>query len=475
MITNGLVKKAYDFTSLSLTGKKRYSGDSFEDHGIQVSKILQDLDVNDTTTLVVAILHHAVLDGAATYSDVEAEFGSEVTSMLKTIEDLRVIKLTKTNQEQYAENLRKMFLYLAKDLRIVLIKLADVLDNLRTLQYVPKYRQKDVAKQALEIFAPLAERLGIGELKGQMQDLAFPIINSTEYIKTKKLLKNTETQLNKRSKKIKSTVFKIMKDEKISFSIESREKHLYSLYMKLKRPEINFDISKVYDLIAFRVVVENIEDCYKVLGIIHGIWKPVPERLRDYIASPKPNGYRSIHTVVFGPNTEPFEIQIRTREMHEDAEYGIAAHWHYDESKSSLGSEEQLNKGLIMNKEKLTWVLNLRNWQEEITDNKEFLKTIKTDFFGPRIFVLTPKGDIKDLPQGATPIDFAYAIHTHLGDKAVGAKVNHKLVSLDRKLKSGDMVEILASRDRHKKPSRDWLNFVVTTYARKKIKYSLSK
>ncbi len=476
MTANQSIKKAYEFAALSLTGKKRYSGESFEDHGLKVAEILQSFDVNDPTTLVVAVLHHCVEDGAATYKDVEGEFGYEVASMLKTLAGLKIIKLTNAQQQQqYVESLRKMFLYLAKDLRIVLIKLGDVLDNLRTLQYIPKYRQKDVAKQALEIFAPLVERLGIGELKGKMQDLAFPFVLPEDYMATKKLLKVTQQRLNKRSQKIKSAVVQILTTEKIPFRIESRSKHLYSLYMKLKRSDIAFDISKVYDLMAFRIIVKTTEDCYRVLGLIHNIWKPVPNRLRDYIASPKPNGYRSIHTTVFGPNNEPFEIQIRTRLMHEDAEYGIAAHWHYDESKLNISSGEELNKGIVMDKEKLAWVLNLRKWQEEITDNDEFLKSIKTDFFGPRIFVLTPKGEIKDLPEGATPIDFAYLIHTTLGDKAVGAKVNSKLVPLSHKLNSGDVIEILASKDRSKKPSRDWLYFVMTAYAKKKIKYSLSK
>lgn len=473
MINHPMVKKAYEFSTLSLVDKKRYSGESYYEHSSGVAKILESFNVTDPITLTAAILHHCVEEGVATYADIEKEFGVGIVSMLKTLQDLRVYKMTKIDEEHYVENLRKMFLYLAKDLRIVLIKLADVLDNLKTLHYIPKYKQKEMAKQSLEIFAPLAERLGIGELKGQIQDLAFPFIYPQDYIKTKKILKATTTRLNKRSQKIKVLVYSALEAEKIPFRIESRVKHIYSLYMKLKRSEVGFDISKIYDLMAFRIVVKKTEDCYRVLGIVHNIWKPVPNRLRDYIASPKPNGYQSIHTVVFGPNNEPFEIQIRTEEMHENAEYGIAAHWHYEESKAKVKSSEELNKGPIMNKEKLAWVLNLWKWQEEVTDNEEFLKTIKTDFFGPRIFVLTPKGDIKDLPAGATPIDFAYAIHTYLGDKTVGAKVNGKLVSLDHKLKSGDVTEILVSKDKTKKPSRDWLNFVMTIHAKKKIKHSL--
>lgn len=474
-MNNPLVDKAYKFAKLSLVGKKRYSGESYEDHGINVASILERYDVKDPTTLTVAVLHHSVEDGAATIKDIEKEFGLEVASMLKTLDSLSVIKMTDNTPDHFVENLRKMFLYLAKDLRIVLIKLGDILDNLRTLKYIPKYRQRYVAKQAIEIFAPLAERLGIGELKGEMQDLAFPFVYPNEYLKTRKLLKINSQRLSKRTKNIERHLQEILTSENIPFRIESRAKHLYSLYSKLKRPEVGFDISKIYDLIAFRVIVSDIKDCYRVLGIIHNLWKPMPNRLRDYISNPKPNGYKSLHTTVFGPGEVPFEIQVRTEGMHEDAEYGIAAHWHYDDAKFSGKSGEELDKGVLMDKEKLRWVQNLRKWQEEVTDNKEFLRSIKTDFFGARIFVLTPRGDVKDLPVGATPIDFAYSIHTHLGDKANGAKVNGKLVTLNHKLKNGDVIEILVTKDKNKKPSSDWLSFVTTSLAKKKIKSALNK
>lgn len=457
-MSDKLVERAINFSKLSLADKKRYSGESFDEHSLKVAEILKRYNINDQSTLAVAILHHSIENGAATSEDVKKEFGEEIAKMLLTLKDLHLIKLSKSDQKEFVENLRRMFLALARDLRIVVIKLADILDNLRTLKYVPRSKQIEVAEETLEIFAPLAERLGMGEMKGEMQDFAFPYLYPREYKDTKVKLKQVITKLDKRLLKIKSSLKQALDKEGIIFSIESRSKHLYSLYTKLKREDINFDISKIYDLIAFRIVVNNIEDCYRVLGVIHNLWKPLPNRLKDYISSPKPNGYQSLHTTVLSTGDKPFEIQIRTKDMHERAEYGIAAHWHYDESK----------KGEKVDLRKVEWVKNLRNWQEEILDSKEFVRGVIDDFLGDRILVFTPKGEIKDLPSGATPIDFAYLIHSDLGDRAVGAKVNGKLVSLNKKLLSGDTIEILVSKI--KKPSRDWLNFVVTSSAKSKIK-----
>lgn len=463
-----LIKKAVELANLSLDGKKRFSGELYVDHCLKVASILEEYNVKDPNILAVAILHHSVEVGIAKYEDIEKEFGPQVTSTLKTLNSLKIIDQIDLDEKEYIESLRKMLVSLAKDLRIVLIKLADILDNLRTLQFVPRQKQLAVAKQTLDIFAPLAERLGIGEMKGQMQDLAFPFIYPKEYQKTKKLVKTSMAKLNKKLLKVTHQLETALGEEKVPFKVSSRTKHIYSLFLKLKRPEVNFDMSKIYDLMAIRVLVETEEHCYQVLGIIHNLWRPMPNYVRDYIANPRPNGYQSIHTTVLGPDGQPFEIQIRTKKMHEMAEYGIAAHWHYDEAKTSGVSSKDLNN-LKIDLPKLQWVQNLRKWQEEITDNSEFLKSVKTDFFGRRIFVLTPKGEIKDLPEGATPIDFAYSIHTDLGNKAMGAKVNSKMTALNHELKSGDIVEILASKDAHKKPSRDWLKFVVTSLAKKKI------
>ena len=470
MISDPLIEKALDFAKLSLAGKKRYSGEEFIDHTLKVEMILEKYDVTDPVTLAAAILHHTLSDSAATSQDIEKEFGNDIGSIIETLETLRVIKIGETNNTEFIENLRKMFLVLAKDLRIVLIKLADILDNLRTLEFTPKEKQLEVARETIEIFAPLAERLGIGEMKGSMQDLAFPYAFPEDYEKTKKLLKINTEKLDKKLLKIKIDLKTILDKEKIPYRIESRTKHLYSLYTKLKRPEINFDISKIYDLVAFRVIVKTEQQCYEVLDIIHKLWKPLPNRFYDFITQPKPNGYQSLHTTVLGPDGHPFEIQIRTEKMHEDAEFGVAAHWHYTEKKEGNLSDEQISKGFSTDTAKLAWVKSLSTWQEEIVDNEEFLKTVKTDFFGARIFVFTPKGDVKDLPLGATPIDFAYTIHTTLGDKAMGAKVNSKMVPLDFQLKNGDVVEIQVSKDKNKKPNRDWLNFCVTSMAKREIK-----
>lgn len=468
--SSDVLNRAYDFAVLSLADKKRSSGELFSDHCIRVAQTLKSYGITDSTTLAVAILHHSLSDGAATLEDLEKEFGKEISSTIETLEQLRVIKFADSSDKQFAENLRKMFLSLAKDLRIVLIKLTDILDNLTTLKYLSEEKQTRIARETLEIFAPLAERLGMGEVKGQMQDLAFEILYPDEFKKVKKMLKVNLKDLDKRLLKIKAELKQAIEAEGVNFRLESRSKHNYSLYMKLKRVEIDFDISKIYDLTAFRVIVENTEDCYKVLGIIHKLWQPLPDRIRDYVANPKSNGYQSIHSTVFGPSGRPFEIQIRSEKMHQEAEYGIASHWHYSEIKAQGVSDGELKKGISLNSNKLQWVKNLSKWQNEIAETEDFLKAIKVDFFGERIFCFTPKGDVKDLPKGATPIDFAYSIHTGMGNLVIGAKVNNKVVRLDTKLNNSDVVELILSKDRNKKPNRDWLRFVVTTTARRKIK-----
>ncbi len=474
---NPLIVRAIRFNVLSLAGKKRYSGEQFSDHCLKVAQILEKFRVTDPITLAVAVLHHTLSDSAATLSDIEKEFGGEIASMLKTLDRLRVIKLSETSQEEFAENLRMMFLTLAQDLRIVLIKLADIYDNLQTLKYLPEKKRIEVSRETLEIFAPLCGRLGIGEMKGQMQDLAFEYLYPDDYKTTKSIFKTNLRKLDRTLLKIKAQLKLALEKEKIDYKLESRTKHIYSLFTKFKRPEINFDTGKIYDLIAFRIIVQNTEDCYKVLGLIHKLWRPMPDSVRDFIARPKLNGYQSIHTTVLGPDDKPFEIQIRTSEMHEEAEFGVAAHWHYAESKSSGTSDNQAEKGFSVPDDKLKWVSSLSQWQQEIADNEhsflsdeEFLKSIKTDFFGERIYVFTPKGDVIDLPFGATPIDFAYKLHTKLGDLALGAKINGKLASLNTSLKNSNVCEIIISKDKNKKPSRDWLKFVVTSAARRQIK-----
>lgn len=466
-----IIAKAIEFATLSLSGKRRKSGeDIVVGHCLRVAKNLQHFKVTDPNTLAVAILHHSLHEGAATLIDVRAEFGDDIADMLESFEKLRVIKPREEMGEQFTENLRKMFLVLAKDLRVVLIKLTDILDNLTTLQYVDQEKRKEVAHKTLEIFAPLAERLGMGELRGEMQDLAFCHLYPEENKWVQKVASVPLAKLSKEMSKVKSRLMEALIKEEIDALLQSRIKHIYSLYTKLERPEIKRDISKVYDLMAMRVIVESKEDCYKALGVVNKIFRPFPEKVSDFIAHPKPNGYQSIHIKVYGPDNLPFEVQIRTRQMHEEAEYGVAAHWHYAEQKEKSLSDSKISQGFAASGEKLEWVKRLSQWQEEITDDQEFFKTVKTDFFGQRIFCFTPKGDVKDLPIGATSIDFAYQVHSDMGNLVTGTRVNGKVVSLDTKLKNGDVVELLLAKDLKRKPSRDWLGFVKTTLARRKIK-----
>ncbi|OGE20623.1 hypothetical protein A3A14_03380 [Candidatus Daviesbacteria bacterium RIFCSPLOWO2_01_FULL_43_38] len=462
--------KALDFARLSLAGKKRNSGEFVVDHCIRVTETLLRFKVNDPPTLVASILHHSLHEGAANIEDIRKEFGEEVGVMMEAFEKLRIIKPKEEMGDVFAENLRKMFLVLAKDLRVVLIKLADILDNLTTLQYVDEVKRREVCQKALEIFAPLAERLGMGEMRGQMQDLAFMYLQPAEYKWVQSYTKSNLEKLGKELLRIKGSITLALKKEGIPAEVQSRVKHIYSLYTKLTRPEIKKDLSKIHDLIALRIIVSDTEECYKVLDIVHKEFKPLPEPISDYIAHPRPNGYQSIHTRVYGSGDLPFEIQIRTRVMHEEAEYGVAAHWNYAEKKEKGLSDEKISQGFAASAEKLDWVKRLGQWQTEITDDSEFLKTVKTDLFGQRIFCFTPNGDVKDLPAGATPIDFAYTVHTEMGDSVSGAKLNGKVVSLDTKLKNGDVVELVLSKDMKKKPSRDWLHFVVTPTAKRKIK-----
>lgn len=468
-INDLVIKKALDFARLSLAGKKRQSGEDVAEHCIGVAKNLQRFKVNDPASLSVALLHHSLHEGAATLPDIQSEFSSDIATMLESFEKLRLIKSSGSSNNLFVENLRKMFLVLAKDLRVVFIKMADILDNLKTLEYVDEKKREEVAKKTLEIFAPLAERLGMGELKGQMQDLAFQNLYPQDFEWVKSYAGSRLEGLGKMLLKVKGKVILSLAGAGINAEVQSRVKHVYSLYQKLLRPEIGQDLNKVVDLIALRIIVESIEDCYKALDIVHKLFPPIAGKVSDYITHPKPNGYRSIHTKLLGPNQLPFEVQIRTRKMHAQAEYGFAAHFEYAEKKAGL-SDEEVSRGFAVSMEKLDWVKRLNEWQKEITDNAEFMLTVKTDLFGKRIFCFTPKGDVKDLPENATPIDFAYQIHSGLGSRVVGAKVNGKVVALDTKLKNSDVVELILSKDKSRKPNRDWLRFVVTACAKKRIK-----
>ena len=384
----------------------------------------------------------------------------------------KLSKIRYKGTERSAESLRKMFLAIAEDLRIVLIKLADRLHNMETLKHVAAEKRRRIALETLEIYAPLAYRLGIKDLSGRLEDLAFPYVYPKEY---EWLLKTTEEKYqdwDNYVKKLKPILAEELIKEKINFlDLHARAKHYYSLYKKLLKYDM--DINKIMDIVALRVIVPSMEDCYTTLGVIHKLWKPLPGKIKDFIALPKPNGYRSLHTTIFGPQERLVEIQMRTPEMHEEAEHGIAAHWAYAEHKRNKTQSYAAKESSWADQKQLAWIKQLTEWQKDFQKPDEFLESLKIDFFKNRIFILTPKGDVFDLPEGATPIDFAYQVHTDIGNTAMGAKVNNKMVTLDYSLKNGEIVEILTQKN--KKPSSDWLRFAKSALAKKRISSDLKK
>lgn len=422
-------------------------------------------------------MHDVVEDTSTTQEDLNNQFGPEITDIVSNLTKLKRIHIKKSwlysinpieqNQvkkkqyEAHLENLRKMLIAMTKDIRIIFIKLNDRLHNMETLKALPKEKQQRIARETLEIYAPIAHRLGMGKLKGKLEDLAFSYVYPEEYKITKKLAGKEYEGKEKFLEEAKNDIKKELEKNDIHpKNINGRKKHLYSLWRKLNRYDNN--INKIYDIVALRIIVNNMEDCYKTLGIIHRMYRPLIGRIKDYIAMPKPNGYQSIHTTVFGPAGNIIEIQIRTQEMHEAAEYGVAAHWHY---------KEKNRKPLSTDKNKLSWIKDLQKFQEEHQhlDKKEWSEILKLDFFRDRIFAFTPQGDVHDLPLGATPVDFAYAIHSEVGNATAGAKVNGKIVKLDYQLKNGDIVEIITSK-KSSGPKRDWLKFVKTSKAKDKIR-----
>lgn len=465
----GEIKKAFEFTQKAHAGQRRLSGDLVLSHLLTVAHVLADWKL-DTTSIVAGLLHDVVEDGGKTLESVKKSFGEQVAVLVDGVTKIGEIKLRGAAEEEFMENLRKMLVVMARDLRVILIKLADRYHNMQTLNFLPKEKQIRIARETLEVYAPLAERLGIGEMKGKLEDLAFPYVYPEDFAWAKNYSAPYYHQAEEYVAEAGKVIFEELKKEKIKAEVHGRAKHLYSLWQKLLRGEIDKDITKIYDLMALRILVDSVRDCYAALGIVHKIWKPVPAKgVSDFIAQPKPNGYRSIHTTVFGSKGKIMEVQIRTFEMHEEAENGIAAHWHYAQLKSKKISEKKLENGVFAPDEKLSWVKQLVAWQKEIVDSQEFLEVLKFDALKHRIFVFSPNGDVFDLPTEATPVDFAYAVHTELGDKATGAKVDGKMVSLDFKLKSGQMVEILVDKNK-KRPSQDWLSFVVTQTAKREIK-----
>ena len=471
-LDKNLITRAWEFADLAHTGQKRLSGEDYIIHPTRVAHSLISWNL-DTTSVAAGLLHDSVEDGGATREDLVKNFGPDIARIVEGVTKVTGIHLTGSTSEQFVENMRKMILVMARDLRVVLVKLADRLHNMQTLQYLPPENRKENARETLEIYAPLAERLGIGEVKGILEDLSFPYVYPQEY----EILKTQTSKLFSEGEKyiqnFRRELFKLLKSAIPEVIINTRHKHLYSLFKKLQRPEIDGDLTKVHDLVAARIITETVDECYKALGLIHGRYHPVPYLgISDFIANPKPNGYRSLHTKVFGPGGRIVEIQIRTRQMHFEAEMGIAAHWQYSQVKTRGLSDEKIDQNSFAPKDKLSWVKQLVSWQQDISDNEEYLRTLKFDALQHRNLVFSPLGDVYDLPLGATPVDYAYAVHTRLGDQAVGAKVNGKMVSLNYELKNGDVVEILVDRKRTG-PNADWLEFTVTATARRQIHKSL--
>jgi GTP pyrophosphokinase len=458
-----IIERAYEFASLAHEGQKRKNGEPYLNHAYNTAVLLAKWKM-PPAIVAAGLLHDVLEDTGFTFEDIKKEFGEEIASIVEG--ETKLSRLSYQGIERYAENLKKMFLAMAKDIRVIIIKFADRLDNLQTLNVFPPEKQKRIALESLEIYASIANRLGMGVIRRELEDLSFKYLYPQEFEWVSQLCKERQRVRENYLLKIKKIIIKDLRQAGISvISVESRLKGLYSTYKKLLK--YDRDINQIYDLVACRIIVPTLASCYTTLGILHTRWKPLKGRIKDYIAQPKPNGYQSLHTTVFCENGEIVEFQIRTQEMHEQAEFGLAAHWFYKEKGQSLPMEKKY----------LEWLKELAKLQQEIQDRNKFLSTLdslKIDFFQNRIFVFTPKGDVVDLPEGATPIDFAYIIHTEIGNQAIGARVNNRLVPLDYSLQSGDMVEIITNKKR-KGPNPDWLKFVKTRTAKEKIRSQTKK
>ena len=457
-----LLQKAFDFAKNAHQGQKRFSGEEYIDHPISAALILADI-LPDATTIAATLLHDVPEDTKETLEDIKKNFDSKIVALVDGVTKLGKVRLRNSKDKYYVENLRKMFLAAAQDVRVIMIKLADRIHNMRTIDHVRTEKQKRIAEETLEIYAPIANRLGIGEWKDELEDLAFKIVYPKEFEETQKILEQSLSHRQDQLKKMQKNLTTILRTEGVKFEeVTGRVKRVYSLYKKLQK--YDNDISKIYDLVALRVITKSTADCYAALGAIHKHLQPLPGRVKDFIALQKPNGYRSIHTTVFDPDKNIFEVQIRTEQMHDQAEKGIAAHWFYEES-----AKEDKIPGM-----NLQWVKDLQDAQEGLNSPEEFLNLLKLDFFKDRIFVLTPKGDVKDLPEGATPIDFAFSVHTDLAFFMMGAKANGKMVKIDHELHSGDVVEIIKSK-KPVKISQDWLDYAKTSAARARIRHYLNE
>lgn len=460
-----VIRRAYELAQKCHEGQKRKSGEPYFSHALATAEMIADWGLNNTT-VAAALLHDVVEDADYPIEKIKSEFGEEITFLIEGLTKLGKIKYR--GVELQVENLRKMILALSQDIRVIIIKLADRLHNMRTLSALPPQKQKRIALETADIYAPLAYRLGMQKVSGELEDLAFPFTHPKEYRWLTSNVKEKYEQREKYIEKVKVAVEETLKKLGIPvISIESRAKRYASLYKKL--PRCNMDIDKIYDLVALRIIVPKVEDCYATLGIIHNMWPPLPGTIKDYIALPKPNGYRSLHTTVFCLDQKITEIQIRTEEMHNEAENGIAAYWAYAQTKGTKSYIER--KASMASQKELAWVEQLKNWQKEFINPEEFIESLKIDFFKDRIFAISPKGEVVDLPSGATPVDFAYHIHSDIGDQCAGVKINGKIMPLNTELKSGDMVEVIIQKG--KKPSEDWLEFVKSSHAKNHIKSAL--
>ncbi len=451
-----IIKKAYVYSAKVHQGQTRKSGEPYLVHPLEVAGVLAQLKL-DEASIVTGLLHDTIEDTLTTLEDLTELFGAEVAQLVDGVTKLSQFSASAnvSQEEKQAENFRKMIVAMARDIRVILVKLADRTHNMRTLGHMVPEKQKRIAQETLDIYAPLANRLGISWIKQELEDMSFKYLRTAEYEELREKVEKKKKASEKYVEEVKDILQKKLAENNLQFEVQGRFKHLYSIARKMRAQGVDFD--QIHDVIAFRLIMSSMPACYEALGLVHTMWKPVPGRFKDYIAIPKPNMYQSLHTTVIGPFGDRLEVQIRTEEMHKIAEEGIAAHWAYKEGKN-LGKDSA----------KFAWLRQLMEWQQDLKDPKEFLETVKVDLFTDEVFVFTPRGDVKSLPRGATPVDFAYGIHSDIGAKCVGAKVNGKIVPLRYKLKNGDTVEVLTSANAH--PSKDWLTFVKTSRAQARIR-----